>query len=115
MLPVVSSWQTAIEHRPERGTTWLWLRRDVRGEAPQIVKPVEFEAMKRHGAVSKEPTLELDSDEFRDFMQAMVDAAWNMGIRPSGVNDLDNTLEATRYHLEDMRALSGVLRKLKED
>ncbi len=74
-----------------------------------IAKPLEFEAVGRHGTISTTgPTLRLDRDMGREFMQAMMDAAWEMGLRPSGVKDLESTLEATRFHLNDMRLLAKV-------
>ena len=46
--------------------------------------------------------------ETDDFLRAIVDAAWDAGIRPTGFGDHTNELKATRYHLEDMRLLAKV-------
>lgn len=43
-----------------------------------------------------------------EFLQAMADAAWEIGIRPQQMEAHQNELKAVRYHLEDMRMLSGV-------
>lgn len=40
------------------------------------------------------------------FLQAAMDAGWEMGLRPAGARDHTNELKAVRYHLEDMRALA---------
>lgn len=45
----------------------------------------------------------------RDFLQAMSDAAWELGIKPKQIEDNSNELKATKFHLEDMRTL--VLKK----
>lgn len=41
----------------------------------------------------------------REFLQAMSDAAWDIGIKPKQIEDNSNELKATKYHLEDMRAM----------
>ena len=46
-----------------------------------------------------------DDDSIRSFLQAAVDVAWDMGIRPAHAQDSTNELSAVRYHLEDMRKL----------
>lgn len=61
------------------------------------------------------PFLEETYEESRDnvgavtnFLQAALDAAWEYGLRPKGVNDPAvglAELRATKGHLEDMRAL----------
>ena len=81
-----------------------------------IAQPIEFELLNRHGVrptSEHKPMLRLDRDLAREFMQAMMNEAWNMGLRPSGVKDLTSTLEATRYHLEDMRQLNKLDRRDK--
>lgn len=40
------------------------------------------------------------------FVQAIIDAAWDAGMRPSQYRDATQELGAVRYHLEDMRALA---------
>lgn len=42
------------------------------------------------------------------FLQAAMDAAWELGLRPRGFADYSNEINAVRYHLEDMRALAKV-------
>lgn len=44
------------------------------------------------------------------FLQAAIDAAWEMGMRPKGFADHTSELKATRYHLEDMRVLAKVVK-----
>lgn len=45
-------------------------------------------------------------DEVGDFLQAMLDAAWELGLRPAGYADHKNELAAVRDHLKDMRFLA---------
>jgi hypothetical protein len=50
----------------------------------------------------------IPTHETEDFMRAIMDAAWKMGIRPTGFSDHTNELSAVRFHLEDMRKLAKV-------
>ncbi len=60
--------------------------------------------------VAHEDALLDDSGGFginvRNFLQAMSDAAWEIGIKPKQIEDNSNELKATKYHLEDMRTLA---------
>src|ERR1051326_3669931 len=42
----------------------------------------------------------------RALLQAMSDAAWELGIKPKQVEGHASELKAVRYHLEDMRTLA---------
>jgi len=42
----------------------------------------------------------------RDLLQAVLDAAWDVGLRPMASASQTDTLEATRLHLADMRAMA---------
>lgn len=42
----------------------------------------------------------------RAILQAMSDAAWEIGIKPKQIEDHTSELKATKYHLEDMRTLA---------
>jgi len=43
--------------------------------------------------------------EAKEFCQAVMDAAWQEGMRPTGFTDIKNETTAIKYHLEDMRTL----------
>jgi hypothetical protein len=51
---------------------------------------------------------ELPGNDTRGFLQAMSDAAWEIGIKPKQLEGHTDELKAVRYHLEDMRQLAGV-------
>lgn len=40
-----------------------------------------------------------------EFLQAVLDHAWSLGMRPAGFNDTTEQVKAIRDHLNDMRAL----------
>lgn len=46
-----------------------------------------------------------DKEDNRSLLQAIVDAAYESGIRPSRYNSYESEVGAIRYHLEDMRSL----------
>lgn len=54
--------------------------------------------------------------QMREIAQAILDSAWEAGLRPSGFTDVQNETAALKYHLEDMRSLvfTSPQRKEKE-
>jgi hypothetical protein len=42
----------------------------------------------------------------QNFLQTVLDHAWEQGLRPSGFFDTPNELAAIKRHLDDMRALA---------
>lgn len=45
------------------------------------------------------------SADVKGFLQAMTDAAWEIGIRPKQLDHYSGELVAVRYHLEDLRRI----------
>ncbi len=54
------------------------------------------------------PFIDLRRHQTDDMLQAIIDAAWEHGIKPRQLEDASNELKATKYHLEDMRKLAKV-------
>jgi hypothetical protein len=44
----------------------------------------------------------------RGFLQCIMDAAWELGLRPKRLAEHQSELAAVRFHLEDMRKLAKV-------
>lgn len=65
-----------------------------------IAMPLQFQPMEGWAT----PPL-VDARHGKEFMQAMLDRAWSLGLRPAGFHDVPNTMAATNRHLEDMRTL----------
>lgn len=42
----------------------------------------------------------------RQFLQAMLEAAWEVGMRPAGYSDVAGSMRAGEAHLQDMRAIA---------
>ena len=107
----MSFWKAHLQDQPWRMQRCLHvIRRDPNGSVA-IAGPLIM-----HGASVGELLPETDgilagySQETDDFLRAIMDAAWEAGIRPTGFEDHTNELKATRYHLEDMRLLSKVIK-----
>lgn len=41
----------------------------------------------------------------KDLLQAFLDCAWGMGLRPTGYSDVHEAMKASDAHLQDMRAI----------
>ncbi len=63
-----------------------------------------LEPFDRHGIVT-EPTVR-SMEEGDSFLRAVLNAAWELGLRPDGFNDTRESMAATNKHLEDMRTLA---------
>ncbi len=104
-------WHIHVEDGAFRGRS-LWMtvsqamgRRAVVG--PMVLTDYE------PGSLAPSPTLAETQEDQADgvgdvtgFLQAALDAAWSVGLRPRGFADHTNELTAVRYHLEDMRTLA---------
>lgn len=71
--------------------------------------PLQMEVVEGVPLTPKDPTLEMDAEEATSLFQGIVDACWDFGIRPTGVEDFKRTNDAQGAHLKDMRALVGKL------
>lgn len=77
-----------------------------------VMEPVRLTKIER-GLTLSTPTIPSWASEgphidAKAFLQAALEAAWEMGLRPKSFADHTNELTAVRYHLEDMRALAKV-------
>lgn len=50
----------------------------------------------------------------REIAQAILDAAWDAGLRPNGFSDVKNETVAIRAHLNDMRCITFAKLNIKE-
>lgn len=81
------------------------LRKEL-GEPDTIAAKVEFASL-TDGAFNADAGRLLPFGESqRDFLQSIMDGAWEAGFRPSGYGDVKEATAAIRSHLEDMRALA---------
>lgn len=86
------------------------IRTDHDGSFSMMFNPT-FHRYDAHFALSEDEFFLSDDQpgiDTKAFLQAMSDAAWEIGIRPKGLEGHTDELKAVRYHLEDMRQLAGV-------
>lgn len=112
----MSEWKFYIDHKDWGDVRDLYIIKIHQGDGgPQryIAKPLELQLVPA-GQIVDEPTMrEFGSEGSGDvtgYLQAAMDAAWEAGLRPKGLEDQRNELKAVRYHLEDMRTLAKVNR-----
>ena len=66
-----------------------------------VVLPVEMTLERKEAGVLLEPSLRLDEN----LAQQLLNALWEVGLRPRNGESSLAHVEAMRYHLEDMRKL----------
>ncbi len=109
-------WTFHVDYQPWSDARRLFIAR--RGAWPergrQVIEPLVARTVE-DGLPYDIPTLaEVRTDvedgigDVENFLQAALEAAWALGMRPQGFKDRSDELTAVRYHLEDMRALAKV-------
>ena len=81
-----------------------------------IARPIVFE--ESAAGFIAQPTLSIDGREGRGTLKELMDQLWIMGIRPNPelAGATPAALDATKFHLEDMRTFSNkLLTKLLRD
>lgn len=87
------------------------MRENWDGTSDLIAQPVQMESFKQYAFIPEDKYFLSDEQpgiDTRAFLQAMSDAAWEIGIKPKQIEDNSNELKATKFHLEDMRLLAKV-------
>lgn len=70
-----------------------------------FAKPMEFVFETRKDGEDIKPTLTIDGFEAEQFLKAMAEALDEKDIKTDKDAKIEGTLNATKYHLEDMRTL----------
>jgi hypothetical protein len=72
----------------------------------EVAEPLKFVPHDPH-LILNDATIEpRDGDDSKQFLQAALDCAWELGLRPAGFLDTRESMAATKAHLEDMRSLA---------
>lgn len=101
-----ASWKVFTRREIMWGGHSIWIMREDTGGRSYIRK-FEMQTIEEWQQ-APDDSQPLPHDQTEDFIRAVMDAGWEMGLRPTGHEDHDNELKATRYHLEDMRKLAKV-------
>ena len=102
------TWRVHIEDQPWRLSSRIRTTRDRQDGGYDVVLPLTLQTVEA-GLVGPENDGllgEVRRPEAEAFLQSIMNAAWEIGIRPTEFTDHTNELTATRYHLEDMRSLA---------
>lgn len=105
----MSEWKVYVEDKPWEMSATLHMVRDT-GDGLDVVEPLTLKRMDRFGlsAPSRGILGDATREEAFNFLRAIMDQAWEMGIRPTKFKDHTNELKAVRDHLQDMRKLAKV-------
>lgn len=108
-------WKVFLEdliRHGELGYRLYLSRESFDGRFDVVQPPLTLKTHEPNTFIAKEEALLDDSaypnTNVRGVLQAMADAAWEIGIKPRQLEDSRNELKAMRNHLEDMRQLAGV-------
>lgn len=103
-------WKAYFEKQPWSLTESLHIVRETPDGRLEVLRSPEVQSYDPGSFVPQDkPFLKSDYGsraDVRGFMQAVMDAAWEEGMRPTGFADVKNEIAAVRYHLEDMRKLA---------
>lgn len=106
-----------IERSPFSGMAITFYDTDVEGRVRAVLEPVRLTGrtvpVGEIGTVGPriEPTFEFADRMGDDFLQAIVDAAAELGVKPKTADYQQGKIEALQANLEDLRALLGIMRK----
>src|SRR4051794_7629190 len=75
------------------------------GGKQHVAQPVQLIFQEFGEAEMPEPTLTLNRYFADDFLRAMAEALNKRGVKVENEHKVHGQLEATKYHLEDLRAL----------
>lgn len=90
---------------PMSGVIEFLLYRRLPNGTRQVVKPINLEIITLENSESSEATFTLPEYEGRELLKDLAEELDKNGIKTSKDAKMEGTLEATRYHLEDMRKL----------
>jgi len=101
-------WEVVVGHADWMGRTDIYIiNRD--NDGVYVAEPIDLVMKLVTEGESAEPTLRLDSFAARALLQALTNAIDKEGIKPPSESYLKGELDATKYHLEDVRAVAGLV------
>jgi len=71
----------------------------------QYLVSLQFETHPE-GALVEPLRRQPNQPQLKEIMQALLDAAWENGMRPSGYGDVKESVAAVKAHLSDMRMIA---------
>ena len=102
MTMIEGSWKAFVQPSPGRDSMQVWLVKHVGNEVYNTTIQENGELLMTHhnaGEVTK-PLMELPRTAWKEVLDAFMEYQ-----KPTPVSVLEKEMEATKYHLEDMRTL----------
>ncbi len=99
-------WNVILRYDEDFGGVNIWFIHK-QGDIETVVNPLDFTMttnLEPH-LMMPEPTIKVDRTVSHQFLQGLADGLADTGFRPNELKSKDKELEATKYHLEDMRKL----------
>ena len=103
-----SKFKVVVNQKPGAfGVDIYIMQIDKFGKHISVAQPIEFvfKEVKKEDEFKIKPTIELGRFFADDFLKAWVEAAKEKGLKPEEDYIMQGKLEATKYHLEDMRKI----------
>lgn len=103
------SWKIYPEYDLRTQTYEIYISNYDRNLSPGKLFRIKIEEIENSPYISittTDPAFKLYKEDAHDLLRAFINAAWEMGIKPTAYHLDNKELEATKYHLEDMRTLT---------
>lgn len=114
----MQAWKFHHRYEPATDAFVVYMLHTDHNGRRSLALPLQMEALTPGESFKGLPTLGANpgtwgdmsnpAEDVNGFLQAALDTAWEMGLRPNGYTDNSSELSAVRYHLEDMRTLAKV-------
>lgn len=99
------AWRAVTRFSPTTYGHELYIMNEHHDGGRDFVSHIELTRIQPGGLA---PESSIPPEDVEQFLQAMLNAAWKIGLTPTGFEDHKSELTAVRYHLEDMRKLAKV-------
>lgn len=103
MFHAEGSWRTFIRWEPCAQANEVFLIRREADGTEAMVTGFALNTIPHHGVALGDDIKPIMDGT--NFLQSVMDAAWEAGIRPSGYKDTERSITAMDAHLQDMRRL----------
>lgn len=99
-------WQAIVRYDADFGGVAIWLVNQTVGKR-EVVRPIDLTITSelKPYLEAPEPTFRLSGHQAEQFLQSLAEGLVLSGFKPDELKVANETLRATKYHLEDMRKL----------
>ncbi len=100
-------WNVILRYDEDFDGLKIWFVKQNPDQSWVIVNPMDLSMTHEYEPATQfpEPTLRMTNVEGKQFLQGLAEALVQAGFRPDELKAHNKEMEATKYHLEDMRKL----------